>query len=1000
MILKSLSLICFIILISSSILAQEFSVKKYNTDNGIIDPTVRVISQDSLGRIWIGTAEGLSIYDGNNFTNFSKYNGLNKDVINCFFPINKNTMLVGTNDGGIVVFKKYYLGIDTVLKVINNKKYLAGNSISEIFKDSKNNYWICTNSGISRWRIDNDKIDVKNFSQQDLFGYKEINTAVEMKNGDVLFGTKKGLLKFSNGNFYKASITPYSSLEINLLFLDSKNELWISTSRGLYLFRDTNKILFKNTNKVFGQTVFDIKEDYGKQLWISYTRGLLKYNLSNGQLNFLNQFKDIFCTTMLKDKEGNIWVGNLDGLTKIINNNFVLINNIHLTLGINNVCVSPNNRIIITSFNGMFRVKNDRLIPAKINRKLKDKNIRPLLFQHDSIWAGSAKGVFLLKNNQVLRYFPLINKTDKNFVYSLGKDSDNNILVGTDGGLVIISNEKVFSAKDDKNKGSIYSFKYLKNLPRHRVSAILIDHNHNVWLGYWRNGIYVLKHDGSKNQINKVKELSGNKIRNLYEDSQQNIWICTRYSGVYKYDGNRFVHYTSRDGLGSNFVSAVIQDKYKNYWFGTAKGVAEFDGKNWKRYGASDGITSSGILNIKSDKNDNLYFVCHKGLYLYKSDFAKYNMQMPPKAFINKGQFLNDHMNKTLFANSTNITINSLLSNFRKNAFEKPYTLNYTQNSLQFEFSSNSFKNETKNKFQYMLEGFDKHWSTISVRRYVNYTHLPAGKYKLLVKTYNAQGVASLAPASLSFNILPPYWQRWWFITLSILVAISVISGITLLIYRYRISQVVKMERVRTRIATDLHDDLGTSLSRIAIFSQLAKREIKNSSSKIFDLLEKIETSSRGLIDSMDDIVWSINPDNDSLEDATLKLENFAIELLEAKDIDVLISAPKDTAKIELPLDIRRQFLLVFKEIINNTAKHSKASIVEIIIKPYMNFNGQSKKGISVIVKDNGNGFDIKGKHDGNGLKNIEKRVASLNGTFDLSSSIGQGTAYKLFIPL
>lgn len=209
----------------------------------------------------------------------------------------------------------------------------------------------------------------------------------------------------------------------------------------------------------------------------------------------------------------------------------------------------------------------------------------------------------------------------------------------------------------------------------------------------------------------------------------------------------------------------------------------------------------------------------------------------------------------------------------------------------------------------------------------------------------------------------------------------------------------INEQKIRTGIASDLHDDLGTSLSRIVIFSQLAKKEATKSG-KMFELLDKIEHSSRGLVDSMNDIVWSINPDNDSLEDAILKLETFAVELLEGKGMEVYLSVPDDSIKFELPLDVRRNLLLIFKEMVNNTAKHSSARNVHIKIEIFKSLLPDGNPGIKIIIEDDGIGFNNAKQTNGNGIKNMFRRAESLNGNFKITSSKDSGTKAELFIPL
>ncbi len=207
-------------------------------------------------------------------------------------------------------------------------------------------------------------------------------------------------------------------------------------------------------------------------------------------------------------------------------------------------------------------------------------------------------------------------------------------------------------------------------------------------------------------------------------------------------------------------------------------------------------------------------------------------------------------------------------------------------------------------------------------------------------------------------------------------------------------------QKIRTSIASDLHDDLGTSLSRIAIFSQLAKKEASLYSNKAVELLDKIENSSRELVDSMDDIVWAINPDNDSLDDAILKFENFAAEFLEAKGMEVYLSIPDAPPKIQLSLDVRRNLLLIFKEMINNTAKHSFAKNVFIKIEAIKSQFSASDNEMRIIIEDDGVGIDTSKKNMGNGLKNMSNRAKSLKGEFNIGSSGRNGTKLELRIPL
>jgi signal transduction histidine kinase len=222
-------------------------------------------------------------------------------------------------------------------------------------------------------------------------------------------------------------------------------------------------------------------------------------------------------------------------------------------------------------------------------------------------------------------------------------------------------------------------------------------------------------------------------------------------------------------------------------------------------------------------------------------------------------------------------------------------------------------------------------------------------------------------------------------------------------LYRYRIEQIIKLERVRTRIATDLHDDIGSSLSKIAILSEVVRQKTKGNGAS--EPLEIIANTSREMVDSMSDIVWAINPERDSLSDLIHRMRRFAEDILDAQDIDYQFIVPEHLKQIALGADVRRDVYLIFKECLNNLAKHSKATEAEIKI------NLESEK-LTVEINDNGGGFTAPSIHvttdsvptsngfGGNGLRNMRRRTKNFGGDFQIDSEIGKGTRIVLQIPV
>jgi len=242
-------------------------------------------------------------------------------------------------------------------------------------------------------------------------------------------------------------------------------------------------------------------------------------------------------------------------------------------------------------------------------------------------------------------------------------------------------------------------------------------------------------------------------------------------------------------------------------------------------------------------------------------------------------------------------------------------------------------------------------------------------------------------PASVSFHVLPPVWQRPWFVA----IASVFVVGLGVLLYRYRVAQLVAIERVRTRIATDLHDDIGASLSQIAIQSELALGEADVSPGTA-NALGRIATTSRELVESMGDIVWAINPDRDRVGDLLQRMRYFASDTLTGKNIEFSFSAPDTGRDLALATEVRREVLLIFKEAVNNIARHARCSHADIDVRV-------ERGGLVVHVADDGQGLESVALGNGHGLASMQARARRLNGRLEITTSAGGGTRLALHVP-
>ncbi|HKL40668.1 MAG TPA: triple tyrosine motif-containing protein, partial [Cryomorphaceae bacterium] len=319
--------------------------------------------------------------------------------------------------------------------------------------------------------------------------------------------------------------------------------------------------------------------------------------------------------------------------------------------------------------------------------------------------------------------------------------------------------------------------------------------------------------------------------------------------------------------------------------------------------------------------------------------------------------------------------------------------LPYDHRMFSFRFANLDLSSPAENEFKYMLEGFDQKWIDVGTATEATYTNLNPGKYTFKVLGRNSFKNWNQEATTIDIAILSPWWGTWWFRALVLLFVVSTIYGL----YKYRLNQLMEVERMRNQIAQDLHDEIGSTLSSISLYSAVMKKTVIDISPKSQSILDRIIHNVSDIMEKMNDMVWTIKSDNDSMDQVVNRMRAFAAEMAEAKAINLDFHSEDSVSKIQLAMDRRKEIYLIFKEAVNNAVKYSAAS--KLSVRLYAR-----EGGLKMSIRDDGKGFELNTPKDkasgGNGLIGMQRRAARMDAEWKIDSKLGKGTTVDLNVPI
>jgi ligand-binding sensor domain-containing protein/two-component sensor histidine kinase len=948
---------------ASSLTAQHFIFKTYTVEDGLVSNPVRRIFQDSKGFIWIATWEGLSRYDGNKFTNYTIANGLSHNMVNDMFESADGKMYIAENNGVIDILQQ---------NVIVKRAAFQPVVINQFYKTPDQRVFAATDT--------NGLYEIKNGDfvkpLQSIPGWT-YNDLIQMNDSLLIGGCNGSLLLLTGKLELFSEIKQSKDLLTFKIFKDSKNRIWIGTNNGLKLISQgenyhhiveyavlPSPFHIPQLNK---GNVNDMLEDENGKFWIATANGLVVVDPDGRSQLFTEKdglpSPNISC--IYGDKEKNIWIGTALGVAKLVTKNNIRIYFKSNELKSNNFLLPLKNGSYITrTETGLQLYDPGRdlfipLSPLSVSYTGFVQNSHPQIFYGENLKFG----IFDSSRNRVVDYS--LPAPPKTFIYNSIMDANGVIFTGTHTGLLISTTNKSWFAENFKI----------------RINSLLIDKKGYLWIATWDQGLYRVQYTHAGNNINLSIEnfselLPDKSIRCLFEDSKENIWVGTRYQGVIELknkNGKDFIvqQIDLRKGLMSNSVLAVSEDEKGNVWIGSDLGIDKLIpmGPSFRVFNFSRVNNYFGAINaILPEKDHSFWFATDKGLV----------------------NIIDGEMEKTTAetVRLTSVNLGDTSFNFNKHTEGTNVLLKYYQNQAKFEFSAPEFINEKQILYSYRLTGSaDTGWNEPSNLHNASYSSLQPGNYRFEVRTLGWNGEWG-KPTDFLFTIRPPYWQTWWFYSLVGLF----IGFLFYAFYLYRIRQFVNLQNVRNRIATDLHDDIGATLTNINMLSEISRKNLeqpKEAEKFLYRITEEVTSSSQAL----NDIIWSVNSLNDSMEAILLRMRRYAAELFDNSKTSFHIDLDEMVAEKKINMEQRRDVYLIYKESMNNIFKHASANNVWINMQ-------WGKNKLYLNIRDDGKGFDSSIVTSRNGLRNIHFRTEKWRGTALIKTSPGNGTRIEIVLPV
>ncbi|HEU5123688.1 MAG TPA: two-component regulator propeller domain-containing protein [Verrucomicrobiae bacterium] len=984
------------------VLPQDLAVRVWNKQQGLPDDSVTSLLQTHDGYLWIGTAGGLVRFDGVRFVPMSPYTLRSNAVISitALCEDSSGRLWVGTQGDGLLCYA------NGTLRRFHGKGVRLDETINSVAEDAAGDIWIGMPGGLARLASG----QITRFTARDGLPNDFVSSVHVARSGTVWITTRAGMCQFKNGRIYPyvfQTDSPSRSPEYLGIYEDRQGNLWAFGDTYLVNLKDRKYLNHFGSGDLTSSTrIWSLCEGRRGELWIGTSgKGLycfvdnqfLPVTLRSGGLT-----SDV--RALCEDREGNLWLGTHGGgVVRLQPRNMRWL---EMDAGL------PNRPATCLAFGAEGRAwigfERDGLFtgeetfqrpPAPTGWEFQSLVSSVATAADGSLWVGTPGAGLYRISNKNTAHFTTANGLADNRVLAVASDADGAVWAGTAAGTL-----------HRFKSGWPASFGLDAGLPAEPVTTLLAT-GKNLWIGFETGELGEFSNKTFRTTLN-AGSLGGKSIRSLYLDAAGRLWIGTAGGLLGCWTKGHLVSWNLNLSAPEYAILGILSDEEGNLWLSTSSAVYHLAQNEiadalagrtplrpqmlYKGEVALGPLPHYGWPRAMKAPDGKLWFALATGIAVFDLRAPLAGLTPPPVL-----------IEKIVVDKQTVCAIPSAHPNLPHEKSE-PARFPSDMGKLEIHFTALNFSAPEKTRFRYRLEGYESDWVTSDSIRAVSYGKLPYGPHRFRVQAGLEGGSWFNNEASFSFVIPIPFWRTGFAVTIYMIVAIVLIGGAARMvsnrILRRRLAALAAqqaMERERMRIAQDMHDEIGSKLTKISFMSERAMGELQGHE-PVAKRLDSIARTTRDLLQSLDEIVWAVNPHNDTLEHLAAYLGQYATEYLQNTSVECELRIARGLPNYPLSAEARHNLFLAFEESLNNALKHGRPSRIQID----MTVEG---KHFIMRIEDNGCGFDSDeafsqprppGQRGGYGLRNMRERLAAVGGQFDLMSHPGKGTVVSFSVPL